>query len=56
MKREDQIKLIESISDRLDEVADRIMSEPLIRRTITKRADEKYSQEYQASTVQLRYG
>jgi hypothetical protein len=56
MKRDEQIALIETVEDRLNKLADRVMAEPNIRQSVTRRADEQHANRYEETTLRVRYG
>lgn len=56
MKREEQIALIETVDDRLNKLADRVMAEPIIRQSVTRRADEQHTERYEETTLRVRFG
>jgi hypothetical protein len=56
MKREEQVALTETVVDRLNERADRVMAEPALRQSVTRRADEQRNDRYEETTLKVRVG
>lgn len=55
MDREKQIAAMETFKERMEKHADRVMSVPAIRESVTQRIDAKIMAEYEEKHSELRY-